>query len=696
MNKMFTQPVGPVAKQVNRQTIARIFELPINQVGYISPFQAIDDYEVLFDPISQLCWWRDDAVGTPVSWGVSGSTLTLNTETAGTFLLKQAKCWKELQDILASATGAYGVNLRKNYSGAALRSLAAIVEETISPFDFDDIYSDAVYDPTTGLVSGSDSTSGMQRMLNEAHAHGANIEFPLNGRFATKSLYLHYDADLNPDWEGRPGRIQLSGGVTGHATGDVETQGTAIFHIPGEATPLISMKGEFSLTNPSAMGGYLSLSRLNLVGSKDSSDVLLLQGSQGQIELFDYTVKVINPNGSGITESTTWETMHRNGLIRGGASTAAPGVWKGIGLDLKSDGTLGQVNMKIYENVNVYRMGTGIDIGRKYEAQGTFGPLVFIGGQTSLSDEYGMRLGGGVIAFTSLGQQHEGARKNGIRIDRTLADGTLESDLPRSIKIQQTYITGCGTIEDDSVDSYAIYVANGDGIEIDSPTFNTVGNGIAFDSGVVDDLLIRRPTFRTVRTYGTASGYGIRAFGEQNASKRHQLVDPVFNQNPATPIDTVAREIFGRGAVGGRISLATNLATPSISMGSSAGGTSFKQLNFNYSVPTTVTNILGGNIHQLLLVTFSNTNATLEHGTNIILQGGKNVQGSTNKVIQLYYNGTVWREIGDPVRALTGDSASRPFSTAFPGMQYFDTTLNKPIWRNAANTAWVDASGTVV
>ncbi len=44
-------------------------------------------------------------------------------------------------------------------------------------------------------------------------------------------------------------------------------------------------------------------------------------------------------------------------------------------------------------------------------------------------------------------------------------------------------------------------------------------------------------------------------------------------------------------------------------------------------------------------------------------------------------------------------SATRPTVT-YPGMPYFDTTLNSgaglPIWRNAANTAWLNASGTVV
>jgi hypothetical protein len=43
-----------------------------------------------------------------------------------------------------------------------------------------------------------------------------------------------------------------------------------------------------------------------------------------------------------------------------------------------------------------------------------------------------------------------------------------------------------------------------------------------------------------------------------------------------------------------------------------------------------------------------------------------------------------------------GTTANRPTSGLHVGMQYFDTTLNKPIWRNTANTGWVDATGTTV
>lgn len=600
-----------------------------------------------------------------------------------------------LRQELASDVGGNLVAFKKPYPGCVRKGIGSMLSGFVTPEDYG-MVSDAVYNASTGLVTGTDNTLAFQTMLNEAHKYGLKIVMSKNGRYASKSVYLHYDATLNPDWEGRPGRIEIEGTVTGHATGDVETQGTALFHLPGESTPFISMIGEFSLSNPAGMGGYFKLSRVNLIGSAQTTDVLLLQGSQGQMELSDYTVKVQNPNGNGITEATTWETMHRNGLIRGGATTANPGVWKGVGLDIHADGTIGQTNMKIYENVNVYRMGYNIRIGRRKSSQGTFGPLVFIGGQSSLSDEHGMWLDGGVIAFTSIGQQFEGSHKNAIRISNILEDGTAATDLPRTIKFINPYITGSGVIEDGTADSYAIYVQNGDGIEFDTPTFNTVGNGIAFEGDTVDNLLIRRPTFRTVRAYGTASGYGIRSFSDGAPTKRQYLERPVFNQTPATQIDDKAREIFGRGAAGGRISFSTNTPTPSIIHGSGSGNESYRILNFNNSTATTITNITGGTPYQRLLITFTNSNTTIQHNSSIILQGGKDVQGFSGKILELYYNGSVWKEVGDAVRALSGSTANRPFSTAFVGMMYFDTTLNKPIWRNSANSGWVDATGASV
>lgn len=43
---------------------------------------------------------------------------------------------------------------------------------------------------------------------------------------------------------------------------------------------------------------------------------------------------------------------------------------------------------------------------------------------------------------------------------------------------------------------------------------------------------------------------------------------------------------------------------------------------------------------------------------------------------------------------LTGASTDRPTGIVVTGFQYFDTTLNKPIWWNGS--AWVDATGATV
>lgn len=44
--------------------------------------------------------------------------------------------------------------------------------------------------------------------------------------------------------------------------------------------------------------------------------------------------------------------------------------------------------------------------------------------------------------------------------------------------------------------------------------------------------------------------------------------------------------------------------------------------------------------------------------------------------------------------AISGTTADRPTTQLSPGQMYFDTTLNRPIWRNAANNGWVKADGT--
>ncbi|ENL1641620.1 hypothetical protein AB4U30_001180 [Raoultella ornithinolytica] len=513
----------------------------------------------------------------------------------------------------------------------------------VSPEDFGAV-GDAVFSTLTNTATGTEDTAALQNMLNAAARDGLEIKCAPGKKYLSGSLYAYKDDELNPNWPSRVGRFRIEGCATGHATGDVENIGAAIIHKPGQTTPLLSVVGAFSAANPTGMGGYFQLERINLIGSPDTSDVLLAQGSQGFIKTSEVAYKITNPAGNGISQRTVWDVIHSNILIRGGA--VGLGTWTGKGLRITSDGSKGQTNMSVYTNVECYRCGYGIYLSRENQAQGTLGPVVFIGGQTSNCDQHGMVLGGGVIAFTSIGQQHEGARKNAIRIDRTLPDGSISTDIPRGIKIQGGYITGSGNIEDGSVDSFAIYIANGDGIEIDGMTFNNAGNSIAFDCGVVDNLLIRRPNWRTVRAYGVSSGVGIKAFGTQDAAKRQYLEHPTFNQNPATRIESVAQEIFDRGNVGGRVSHATNSPEPSISLGGTTASEAFRQLNFNYSEAVTLTNITGGRRFQELAISFSNTLVTIPNNrSTFMLNGSSFTPSSQYSTITLRWTGNVWIEV---------------------------------------------------
>lgn len=42
----------------------------------------------------------------------------------------------------------------------------------------------------------------------------------------------------------------------------------------------------------------------------------------------------------------------------------------------------------------------------------------------------------------------------------------------------------------------------------------------------------------------------------------------------------------------------------------------------------------------------------------------------------------------------SGTTAQRPTKDLYPGRFYYDTDLDMPVWRNAANDDWHDATGT--
>ena len=95
MNKMFTQPTGPVAKQTNKQAIARHCGIKQSEVGYLSKVAPVDPYKVLYDADTQTTWYRGNGIGTPISWSITGTKLSLVT-TYGVYELDSANTGQSL------------------------------------------------------------------------------------------------------------------------------------------------------------------------------------------------------------------------------------------------------------------------------------------------------------------------------------------------------------------------------------------------------------------------------------------------------------------------------------------------------------------------------------------------------------------------------------------------------------------------
>lgn len=100
MNKMFTQPTGPVAKQVNKQAIARVNGIKQAEVGILNTLVAIDSYKILYDTATQTSWFKGEALGTPLSWTIADNSLALVTS-SGEYTLKLA----DLRQNLGSSGG---------------------------------------------------------------------------------------------------------------------------------------------------------------------------------------------------------------------------------------------------------------------------------------------------------------------------------------------------------------------------------------------------------------------------------------------------------------------------------------------------------------------------------------------------------------------------------------------------------------
>ena len=220
MNKMFTQPTGPVAKQTNKQSIARMLGIKQSQVAILSTSSPIDGYTVVYDQATQLCWYVSTAIGTPTEWEMSNDTLSVTTEN-GSFNLTQAKAGDWFLESLADMTGASligGLNF-------------------ITPQMFG-----AVADGTT------DDTTAILDAANEAISKGWILHFP-SGTYVGSTLTLTQSIHINV---ASRASLQFSVVIKGEyfAPLDSVTSTAAWADIPAGTTSLAGDFSAFDTTKP--------------------------------------------------------------------------------------------------------------------------------------------------------------------------------------------------------------------------------------------------------------------------------------------------------------------------------------------------------------------------------------------------------------------------------------------------------------
>lgn len=122
-------------------------------------------------------------------------------------------------------------------------------------------------------------------------------------------------------------------------------------------------------------------------------------------------------------------------------------------------------------------------------------------------------------------------------------------------------------------------------------------------------------------------------------------------------------------------------------------------IRFNHTVSTEITGLTDGHLGQVVYISAGTVNTVLVRSSAFVVQGTDSTGKKTLIANRPYFfelGQTGWVEITDTYIIPVVTTATRPNAFANPGLTVFDSTLGKPIWRNAANSGWVDASGAAV
>lgn len=330
MNNVFTQPSGPVAKQANKQAIARVFGIKNTEVGYLKGGMDLLNFKILYDPVSQLCFWKGSATGILNSWVIDESGLTISSS-AGSFTLVQAQAGDHLslKDGVTIANAIDWLPVDDFYlageigwEGAIARAIAAGLS-TGKEVRFTSSHKYDVYDVTSISLS-----EGQKLRINFNGAHivlGANkaaFSFVNTLTVAVASVTsvteTSYDYSTGASTNTRVSALTAPGhGIT--------SVGKPVRIFSDDVIPNYENTGQFC-------------AEWFTVGAV-TSDTIYAKGVL--IENYATNVKVCQPSNAALsfvgdltvssTQTSGWNTSAIN--VRGFINPTVEGIWKGVDLN---------------------------------------------------------------------------------------------------------------------------------------------------------------------------------------------------------------------------------------------------------------------------------------------------------------------------------------------------------------------------
>ena len=705
MNKMFTQPTGPVAKQTNKQSIARHFGVKQSEVVYFSVGAPLTGYKVIYDKVTQRAYSLPADIGSGVT-AVSLSPVGVLVHSAGSVDLGAlAVTREEYVTLPGSFNTGVTVNTKNElvvFAGGKYRwdgVLPKVVPAGSTPTSTGGAGPSAWVSVGDANLRQELSSENGSKLVDYKHGNSGTLAYSLHSRLSTVlNLFDFIPAAKHDAIVNFTSTEDLSSYVQA-AIDSANTMGGATIHCPA---------GQY----------YLNV--------KTKPNVILV-GARG------HSVRRAMPWAFSVSAnpgSTRFRNFANDWIISSATASQSDVTSRSFGI-------------------------IGIDFDAK-DATNSTGGVRLRGPEMCVKScsfygfqDQGLEASGNIGLFEDLIANE--CLKNRVRTDYVGAieiSGASDCQIHRlegnaqvkglnSITNAKPYICGIKIVGNNHYVSALMGEISETGIYIRASSVHHKMWGCRADNNVGPGYLIDGVMMDTCHSYNNSrTGDGLYSGFEALPGATRIMASNCLAWTNNAPVDGTGQQrlhkygydfavvdylslrlkpwvdqCFSYGhSLGwmnspptyglqytptiGRLSVTSNATTTPNVDGVSV-------IAINTTSLSQITGLDGGMIGQQVDI-YLNASATvtLVNSSSFLVN---NLAGHADKAMrvgQVYRfvktAANIWREVGDVVRNLSGATDSRPNSAAVVGMQYFDTTLNKPIWRNATNSGWVDATGIAV